>query len=173
MLMPDGKIKNVHIVGRPVFDGSGEFVEFVGTVMDVTEHRRTEEERQALAHANRIATMGQLAASIAHEVNQPIAAVVTNANAWLRWLGTRRPDLNEVRQALGRIVRDGIRAGEVIDRVRALVKNVPPCRDRLDINQVIREVVALTRTEMQSHGIRLGTRLGHDLPVVLADRVQL
>src|SRR5207248_3241413 len=84
--MPNGKIKNVHVVGHPIFDESGDFVEFVGTVMDVTERRRAEEERHALAHANRITTVGQLAASIAHEVNQPIGAVVTNAQAALRWL---------------------------------------------------------------------------------------
>ncbi len=173
LLMPDGKLKNVHIVGHPVLDESGDFVEFVGTVMDVTERRRAEEERQALAHANRVTTMGQLTASIAHEVNQPIAAVIANAHAGLRWLGLQQPDLDEARQALDRIVRDGSRAGEVIGRIRALVKKLPPRRDLLDINQVVREVVALTQTEMQRHSVSLQNRLADNLPLVSADRVQL
>ena len=121
LLLPDGQIKHVHIVGHPAFDEAGDFVEFVGTVMDVTERRQAEEERQAIAHAHRITTMGQLTASIAHEVNQPIAAVVTNAEAALRWVDRKPPDLQEVREALGRIVRDGRRAGEVLGGIRALI----------------------------------------------------
>jgi PAS domain S-box-containing protein len=152
--------------------------------LDLTERKRAEAEareserryrelQMELAHANRVATMGQLSASIGHEINQPILAVITNANAGLRWLGARPPDLNEVRQALGRIVRDGTRAGKVIDRIRALVKKMPPRRDRSDINEAIREVIALTQTEMQRNGVRLQSRLAHDLPLLSADRVQL
>jgi C4-dicarboxylate-specific signal transduction histidine kinase len=127
-----------------------------------------------LAHANRVATMGQLSASIAHEINQPIAAVIANASAGLRWLSARPPELEQVRQALGRIVRDGTRAGEVIGRIRALVKKVPPRRELfLDINQAIREVIALTQTEMQRNDVSLHSRLADDLPFVSADRVQL
>ena len=173
LLMPDGKIKNVHIVGHPVFDEAGNFVEFVGTVMDVTERRRTEEEQQALAHANRIMAMGQLTASISHEVNQPIAALVTNALAALRWLDMQPPDPEEVRQALGRIVRDGRRAGDVIARIRALAAKAPPRMDRLDINETILEVVAMTRTEMRRNGISLRTQLAPDQRFVQGDRVQL
>ena len=136
--------------------------------------RRYRELQMELAHANRVATMGQLSTSIAHEINQPIAAVIANANAGLRWLGAQQPDLDEVRQALGRIVRDGTRAGEVIGRIRALVKKVPPCRELfLDINQAIREVIALTQTETQRNAVRLQSRLADDLPLVSADRVQL
>src|SRR6201982_599906 len=105
-----------------------------GTMMDVTERRRAEEERQALAHSNRITTMGQLTASIAHEVNQPIAAGGTNAQAALRWLNMQPPDPEEVRQALDRIVNQGRRAGDVISRMRALVRKAPPRKDQLDIN---------------------------------------
>ena len=123
---PGGEIREIHVIGHPVFGPSGDVVEFVGTVMDVTERRRAEEERQALAHANRITTMGQLTASIAHEVNQPIAAVVTNAQAALRWLNMQPPDPEEVRQALDRIVKAGRRAGDVIGRMRALVTKAPP-----------------------------------------------
>jgi C4-dicarboxylate-specific signal transduction histidine kinase len=129
--------------------------------------------QMALAHANRVAIMGQLSASIAHEINQPIAAVVANANAGLRWLGAGLPDLDEVRQALGRIVRDGTRAGEVIYRIRSLVKKVPPRRDRLDINDAAREVIPLTQAELQRNRIRLQTRLADGLPLVSGDRVQL
>src|SRR3954468_284456 len=103
-----------------------------------------------LAHANRVATMGQLSGSIAHEINQPIAAVITNANAGLRWLGARPANLEEVHQALGRIVRDGNHAGGVIHRIRGLArKQLPARRDRSDLNEAIREAVALTQTEVQ------------------------
>lgn len=97
---PGGAIREIHVIGHPVLGPLGDVVEYVGTVMDVTERRRAEEERQALTHANRITTMGQLTASIAHEVNQPIAAVVTNAQAALRWLNMQPPNAEEVRQAL-------------------------------------------------------------------------
>jgi C4-dicarboxylate-specific signal transduction histidine kinase len=173
LLMPDGRIKNIHIVGHPVFDESGEFVEFVGTVMDVTERRRAEEERQALAHANRVATMGQLTASIAHEVKQPIAATVINAQAALRWLGAQPPELEEVRQALECVAGDGLRASEVIDRIRALVEKSPPRKEALAINEVICEVIVLLHGEVVKHGIAVQTQLAEGLPRIQGDRVQL
>jgi C4-dicarboxylate-specific signal transduction histidine kinase len=170
---PGGEIRDIHVIGHPVFGPSGGLVEFVGTLMDVTERRRAEEERQALAHANRITTMGQLTASIAHEVNQPIAAVVTNAQAALRWLNMQPSDPEEVRQALDRIVSNGRRAGEVIGRIRALVTKTPPRKDRLDINDTIREVVALTGSELHRNGTSLQTQLADRLPLVPGDRIQL
>lgn len=173
LLLPDGQIKFVHIVGHPAFDEAGDFVEFVGTVLDVTERRQAEEERQAIAHAHRITTMGQLTASIAHEVNQPIAATVINAQAALRWLDMKPPDLQEVREALGRIVGNGRRAGEVLGGIRALVAKTPPPKDRLDINNIILEVIALTRSEIHGDGVALRTQLAPDLPFVQGDRVQL
>ena len=174
---PGGEIREIHMIGHPVFGPSGDLVEFVGTVMDVTERRRAEEERQALAHANRIMTMGQLTASIAHEVNQPIAAVVTNAQAALRWLNMQPPDPEEVRQALDRIVRAGRRAGDVISRMRALVGKAPPRQDLLDINEVIREVIALTRQRTAQNrdfaadtaGGRLAARSGRSDPASTSD----
>jgi C4-dicarboxylate-specific signal transduction histidine kinase len=126
-----------------------------------------------LAHANRVATMGQLTASIAHEVNQPIAATVTNAQAALRWLDSRPPDLEETRQALARIVNSGIRAGNVLDRIRALIKKVPARTDRFDINDTILDVVALTRSELSSNRVSLQTQFAQGLPLVQGDRVQL
>jgi C4-dicarboxylate-specific signal transduction histidine kinase len=173
LLMPDGHIKHVHIVGHPAFDEVGNFVEFVGAVMDVTERHRAEEERHAIAHANRIATMWQLTASIAHEINQPIAAVVTNAEAALRWVDMAPPALREVRQALSRVVRDGRRAGEVISGIRALIAKAPPGKDRLNINNMILEVIALTRSEIRRNGVTLRTRFAADLPLIHGDRVQL
>src|ERR1700758_410913 len=140
--------------------------------MDVTERRRAEEERQALAHSNRITTMGQLTASIAHEVNQPIAAVVTNAQAGLNWLGTQPPNLERIRHTLGCILSDGIRAGDVIGRIRALVKKAPPRKEGLEINEAVLEVMALTRREMAKNGVSVRTQLAVGLPLIEADRDQ-
>ena len=127
--------------------------------------RRYREVQMELAHANRVATMGQLTASIAHEVNQPIAATVTNAQAALRWLGAEPPDLEEVEQALDRIVRDGNRAGDVIGRIRNLIKKAPPRNDRVDINEAIREVIELTRGEAMKNGVSVQTDLVEGLPL--------
>jgi C4-dicarboxylate-specific signal transduction histidine kinase len=126
-----------------------------------------------VAHANRVATMGQLTASIAHEVNQPIAAAVTNAEAALLWLRARRPDLEEARQAIGRIVKDANRAGDVIGRVRELIKKAPPRHDQVDINEAIREVIEITGGEAVKNGASVQTALGEGLPLVEGDRVQL
>ena len=128
------------------------------SLLDLTERKRAEEKAREserryhevemeLAHTNRVATMGQLSASIAHEVSQPIAAAFTNAQAGLRWLSAEPPDVEEVRQALGRIVKDVDRAGEVIGRIRALIKKAPPRKDSVAMNDAIREVIALTRGE--------------------------
>jgi PAS domain S-box-containing protein len=151
---------------------------FLGAVIvDITDRKRAEEALQQaqvdLTRLNRVMLLGEMTASIAHEVNQPISAVITNASAGLRWLGATLPDLREVRQALDRIVRDGARAGEVIARIRALVRKVPPHRDLLDINDTIREVISLTQTEMQRNGVGLVSRFPDRLPLVSADRVQL
>ncbi len=127
----------------------------------------------ALAHANRIETMGQLTASIAHEVNQPIAATVTNAQAALRWLRLDPPDLGEVRQALDRIVRDGVRAGAVVQQIRSLSKKASPHDDRVDINSAAREVIELTLSETMKNGVSVRTELTEGLPLIRGDRVQL
>jgi len=131
------------------------------------------EAQTKLAHVNRVTTMGQLAASIAHEINQPVAAAVTNADAALRWLGAQPPDLEEARQALAHIIKDGHRAGEIIEGIRGLIKRAPSRNDRLDINETILEVIALTRSEVQRNGVSLQTELANGLPLVQGDRVQL
>jgi len=184
IVLPDGATKYIRKIGHPVYAAVGEIVEFVGTDMDITERKRAEAEvregerryravEMELAHANRVATMGQLSASIAHEVNQPIAAAITNAHSALRWLGARPPDLEEVRQALGRIVRDGNRAGDVIGRIRDLIRKAPPRKDGLEINEAILEVIALTRGEVVKNGVSVQTQLAEGLPLIQGDRVQL
>jgi C4-dicarboxylate-specific signal transduction histidine kinase len=171
----------------PVLMGSAAFDEQrdqgVAFVLDLTERKRAEAEareserryremQMEVAHANRVATMGQLTASIAHEVNQPIAGAATNAEAALRWLGARPPDLEEVRQALDRIVKDAHRAGDVIGRIRELIRKTPPRMDWVDMNEAIREVIELTRGEAVKNGASVQTALGAGLPLVKGDRVQ-
>jgi PAS domain S-box-containing protein len=165
----------------PVLVGSTSFDEArnrgVAFVLDLTERKRAEEAlrlvQTELAHANRVATMGQLTASIAHEVTQPIAATVGNAEAALRWLGRRPPDLDEVRQAVTRIVKEGLRAAEVLGRIRALVNKAPPSKDRLNLNEAIREVIELTRGETAKNDVSVRTDLAKGLPLIYGDRVQL
>ncbi len=144
---------------------------------DITERKRAEEaldQAQAeLAHVTRVTTLGELAASIAHEVNQPLAAIVTDANASLNWLAAADPDLDMIRETLAAIVQDGHRAAEVIQRIRQLARKAVPQRARLDINDVIHDLLPLVRTEVVSHQVRLRTDLGSPLPFVLGDRVQL
>jgi signal transduction histidine kinase len=145
-------------------------------VIAIENVRLFEAEKQhtlALAHANRVITMEHLAASIAHEVNQPIAAIVANAHAALRWLDAQPPDMGEVRQALRDIMQDGNRTGDVIGRIRDLTNKVPPCRDPLDMNQAIFDATTLTRNELIRHRIALQIQVAQQLPVVRGDRIQL
>ena len=143
----------------------------------VSKRKRAEEvlrqTRADLAHIQRVTTMGQMAASISHEVMQPLGAVVTNAQTAVRWLDAQPPDLEEAREALGRAIKDGNRAGDVVGRIRALVKKSPPVKNALDINNVILEVIALTRGEVMKNGVSVQTQLAEGLPLVQGDRVQL
>jgi PAS domain S-box-containing protein len=158
-------------------DDRGEPMFTIGIVEDITERKRAEESlRQAqaeLAHVTRVTTLGELAASIAHEVNQPLAAIVADANASLNWLASARPDLEPVREALQAIVTDGHRAAEVIQRIRQLAKKGAPQKTRLDINGVIRDIAPLVRAELLKHQVSLRWQLLPEPPSVLGDRVQL
>lgn len=143
----------------------------------VSKRKRAEETlrqmRADLAHIHRVTTMGELAASISHEVMQPLGAGVTNAEVALRWLGAQPPDLDEARQALGRAVKTGRRAAEIIDRIRTLVKKEPPRKDALEVNEAIVEVITLTRSEVMKINVSVQTQLAEGLPLIQGDRVQL
>jgi C4-dicarboxylate-specific signal transduction histidine kinase len=151
--------------------------------LEMRVEERTKELRQAnetlgdvqteLARVSRVMTLGELTASIAHEVNQPLAAIVTNANACLRWLGGATPNMFEARNAVERIIKDGYRASDVISRVRALVKKTPPREDSVDLNEVIIEVFALAQSEARRNRVSLKQQLKENLPRVRGDRVQL
>jgi PAS domain S-box-containing protein len=180
----DGSPAYYKTSGKPVFDANGEFRGYRGTGTDVTALRAAETEareneqryRKAeleLAHANRVATMGQLTASITHEVNQPITAAVTYALAARHWLSAEPPNFHEVDDALSLVVREGKRAREVVERIRALIKKVPTRRDAVAMDDTILEVIALTRTDAANNRVSVRTRFAENLPRVQGDRVQL
>ena len=176
LLMPDGSVRHVHAVAHAMKDASGN-IEFVGAVTDVTATKLAEEAlRQAqadLAHVTRVTTLGELTASIAHEVNQPLAAIVTNGEVCLRWLDREVPDLAEVREALGDMISNGRRASEIIRRLRALSGKTETQKAAMDINDAISEVIPLVQQEVLSHRVSLRLDLAPTLPAVLGDRVQL
>jgi PAS domain S-box-containing protein len=174
---PGGEIREIHTVGHPVFSPSGDLIEYVGTVMDITERKQAEEAlRQAqaeLAHVNRVTTMGELTASLAHEVNQPIAAAVTDANTCLRWLARDHPDVEEARAAAARVVKDATRAAEIINRVRLLFKKSVTEWELVDVNEIIPKTIVLLYGEAARYDISVRAELAADLPHVIGDRVQL
>jgi PAS domain S-box-containing protein len=163
------------LIGAAIFEGSEN--EGVAYVLDLSKQKRAEEALQKaqseLTQVTRVAALGELTASIAHEVNQPLAAVVNNANASLRWLSRESPNLAEACNAIRRIIRDGKRAGDVISRMRALFKKVSTTKERFDINEAIEEVVILAQSELQRNRISLQTELASDLPLISGDRIQL
>jgi PAS domain S-box-containing protein len=173
----DGRLVWGNLTVSLVRDERGEPLFGIGVVEDITERKRAEEAlrhtQAALAHVSRVMTMGALTASIAHEVNQPLAGVVTNGQACLRWLARAVPDLAEARAAVERIIRDGHRASEVIRRLRALTQKTEPQTAWLDLNDVIHEVSALVHSEVRKHRVALWTDLSPALPPVLGDRIQL
>jgi PAS domain S-box-containing protein len=161
----------------PVRDADGRITGWYVVLVDIDERKRAEAALQAahdrLARASQVASLVELSASIAHEVNQPIAAALANAQAALRWLRREPPDLSEVREALDSVVKDGTRAGNVIDRIRSLFKNAPPSLENLDIAEVLSEVVALSRGKALKNRVSLQVQLSEGLPTVRGDRVQL
>ncbi len=161
----------------PVRDAEGNIIRMVGTSTDVHDWRQAQEAlrntQTEFAHMTRVMTMGELTASIAHEVNQPLGAIVTSAAAGARWLATKPPQMDKAQRALERIANDGKRAAEVIRRIRALMKRQAPRKEWLDINETILEVIALAHYQLRRSAILLDTQLGHDLPPIRGDRVQL
>ena len=166
--------------GKPFFDASGNFLGYRGTGTDITATIRADHAEQALhkaqaelAHVTRVTTLGELTVSIAHEVNQPLAAIIANAEACLRWLDRDVPDLNAARRSLEWVISDGDRASEVVRHVRALANKTDMEKVPLDINDVVRDVMVLVQRELISHGVSLRTELAPALPLILGDRVQL
>jgi predicted ATPase/C4-dicarboxylate-specific signal transduction histidine kinase len=177
--LPDGSTKYVQSVAKPFVNSFG-FLEYIGVLVDITDRRRAEgalrnahEMQMQLAHANRVATIGHLTASITHEVTQPLAATLANAQAALLWLDRRPPDLEEARQALGDIVRGTNRAVDVIGRIRDLFKKAPQRNDSVDMNEAIREVIELTRSEAMKNAVSVHTELTDGVSPIEGDRVQL
>jgi PAS domain S-box-containing protein len=165
----------------PLRDAHGLILKWYGTLTDIEDRKKAEQERERLhrvqadlAHVNRVSMMGELAASLSHELKQPIAAAITNASTCLRWLKRDQPDVEEAREATMRIVKDGNRAAEIIDRLRSFYKKgSPPERELVDVNDIVREMLVLMRSEANQNLVSMRTELSSDLPKVRADRVQL
>ena len=180
IVLPDGTVKHLHTIAHPVLDKAGEVIEIVGTAVDVTERKRAEEERERLrqleadlAHMNRVSMMGELAASLAHEMKQPIAAAVMNASACARWLRRDIPDVTEACQAAAAMVADVRRAAEIIERVRSLYRRGPAQREAVDVNELIGEMTVLLRDTARRALIPIRTELDSGLAAITADRIQL
>jgi C4-dicarboxylate-specific signal transduction histidine kinase len=180
VVLPDGTTKFIYCVGHPFFNPSGDGGELLGISMDVTERKRADEERERLrqvqadlAHLSRVTTMGELTASLAHEIRQPIAAAATNAKTCLRWLGRDYPNVEEASQAAARMVKDVTRAADIISSISLLFKKDALQRELVDINELIREMNVLLHSEANRYSISIRTELAEDLPKVMADRVQL
>jgi signal transduction histidine kinase len=176
LLMPDHSIKHLHMVAHATRDKDG-WLEYIGAVQDVTRRRTAEEAlsraRAELAHAVRVMSLGALTASIAHEVNQPLTGIITNAGTCLRMLTAEPPDIEGARETARRTLRDGNRASEVISRLRALFSRKPPKTELVDLSEAAREVLALALSEMQRHRVMVRADLAEQLPPVAGDRVQL
>jgi PAS domain S-box-containing protein len=161
----------------PLRDSRGKIVKWYGTSADIEDRKRAEEEREKLradlAQVNRVSILGELAASVSHELKQPIAAAMTNANTCIRWLKRDQPDVDQALQATSRIVKDGSRAAEIIDRLRSLYKKSPPQRELVDVGEIVCEMLVLLRGEANRYSISMRTELAPDLPKITADRVQL
>jgi PAS domain S-box-containing protein len=177
---PDRRVRDIHCVCHTVLDRYGDIVELVGTVIDITERKSAEQQREKLrqleadlAHTNRVSTLGEMAASLAHEIKQPIAAAITSANTCIEWLAHEPPNLERARAAAARIDKYGNRAAEIIDRIRSLYKKSPPQRELVDVNGIVDEMLALLKGEATRSSIAMRTDLSAELPKIMVDRVQL
>jgi PAS domain S-box-containing protein len=161
----------------PLRDHRGKILKWYGTSTDIEDRKRAEHEREQLrtdlAHLNRVSILGELAASVSHELKQPITAAITNAKTCMRWLKRDQPAVDEALEATSRIVKDGTRATEIIDRLRSLYKKSPPQRELVDVNEIVREMFVLLRGEANRYSISTRTELAPNLPKITADRVQL
>jgi PAS domain S-box-containing protein len=180
ILLPDGTVRYLENTGHPLFSARGEFLEMVGSTIDVTERRRAREEHERLrhleselAHVNRLSIMGELTASLAHEILHPIATARNNARAAIRFLDMIPPNMAEVREALECIVRDADRGKDIVDRIRDHVKKAPPRNNRFNLNEAIDEVIEMVRTAIDKNRVSVRTRLAPELNTVWGDRVQL
>jgi PAS domain S-box-containing protein len=180
ILLPNGMVKWIHTVGHPVLSNIGDLEGFVGSSTDITELKSAEREREKLrqleadlAHIDRVSTLGEMAASLAHEIKQPIAAAITSANSCVEWLAHEPPNLDRARAAAARIDRYGNRAAEIIDRIRSLYKKSPPQRELVDVNGIIHEMLTLLKGEATRSSITMRTDLSAELPKIMVDRVQL
>ncbi len=180
IVLPDGTLKYVESTGYPLLSADGEHVEILGTTVDVTERRKAQEEHERLrqleselAHVNRLSIMGELAASLAHEILHPIATARNNARAAIRFLDKRPPDLGEVKDALDCIVRDADRGKGIVDRIRDHIKKAPPRNEHFDLHEAINQVIDMVRTAIDRNSVSVSTRLAPGLDPVWGDRVQL
>jgi PAS domain S-box-containing protein len=173
----DGKVIWVRVSTARALDPGSPLPGIPAIIEDITERKGAEaalhDAREALSRATRLTMMGELAASIAHEINQPLGAIIMNGSACKRFLAMSPPDLDEVKDAVGEIVRDGNRASDVLSRIRAMLKNTASERAQVDVNQAVAEVLALTHHELQQQRVSVQTDLKPNLPKILADRVQL
>jgi C4-dicarboxylate-specific signal transduction histidine kinase len=174
--MPDGSVKYLHMVAHATRDKEGQLV-YIGAVQDATQRRISEEAlgkaRSELARVARITSLGALTASIAHEVNQPLSGIITNASICLRMLAADPPNVDGARKTARRTIRDGNRASDVITRLRALFAQKDIATESVDLNQATREVIALSLSELQRNRVVLRSELAHDLPLIIGDRIQL
>jgi PAS domain S-box-containing protein len=180
ILFPNGKVKWIHTVGHPVLSDTGDLEQFVGSSTDITELKSAEQEREKLrqleadlAHIDRVSTLGEMAASLAHEIKQPIAAAITSANTCIEWLGHEPPNLDRARAAAARIDKYGNRAAEIIDRIRSLYKKSPPQLELVDVNGIIHEMFTLLKGEADRFSVAMRTDLSAGLPKIMVDRVQM
>jgi PAS domain S-box-containing protein len=180
IVRPTGEVRIVHSQGAVTKDVPGQPRQMFGIVQDITERKRAEEALQRsrqleadLAHIDRVSTLGEMAASLAHEIKQPIAAAITSANSCIEWLANEPPNLDRARAAAAKIDKYGNRAAEIIDRIRSLYKKSPPQRELVDVNGIIQEMLALLKGEATRFSIAIQTELAAELPIIMADRVQL
>jgi len=180
ILLPNGMVKWIHTVGHPIISDSGDLEGFAGSSTDITALKSAEQEREKvrqleadLAHTNRVSVLGEMAASLAHEIKQPIAAAITSANSCIEWLAHEPPNLDRARAAAARIDKYGNRAAEIIDHIRSLYRKSPPQSELIDVNEIVREIFTLLQGEAIRYSVAMRPELAGGQPKIKADRVQL